>query len=112
MNPATLKALRLGILLGCAYSATALADDPATIDPGQAFFEKICAKCHETGIGPVLTGRGLPEATYIVTARMGLNGMPAFRITDIDDQTLIDLARYLASTPRTPDAPGGSNGRQ
>lgn len=105
------KALMTFAILWFAHNGTA-ADNPATIGNGQAFYEKICAKCHKTGIGPALTGRDLPEATFIITARMGRNGMPAFRITDIDDHTLIELARYLANTPRTDDAKGSPDGRQ
>lgn len=70
-----------------------------TVNAGQQFYQKVCAKCHEAGIGPVLTGRGLPEATYINIARNGNRAMPAFRVTDIDDATLQQLAAYLASTP-------------
>ncbi|AGA91311.1 hypothetical protein Thimo_2587 [Thioflavicoccus mobilis 8321] len=114
MNFATPKYRALTTLacLWFAGAGTAAAAEPATISAGQVYFEKICAKCHETGIGPELTGRDLPEATFIVTARIGRNGMPAFRITDIDDQTLIELARYLASTARAGDAEGGADGRR
>lgn len=85
------------------HTATAVAQDPAHIGKGQQYFEKVCAKCHETGIGPVIKGRDLSEATYIITARMGRNAMPAFRITDIDDDTLIEVAKYLVNTPRNPE---------
>ena len=75
---------------------------PAAAQPvnaGQQFYQKICAKCHEAGIGPVITGRGLPAITYVSIARNGNRAMPAFRVTDIDDATLQQLADYLASTP-------------
>ncbi|NKN32472.1 c-type cytochrome [Marichromatium bheemlicum] len=71
--------------------------------PAIEVFEKVCARCHETGIGPVITGRDLPVATYIIIARSGRNAMPAFRVTDIDDQTLLELAEYLAATPPPPE---------
>jgi mono/diheme cytochrome c family protein len=76
----------------------ALAQPAPQIGKGQQFYQKGCAKCHETGIGPVITGRGLPEATYVFMARNGFNAMPAFRLSDIDDATLQDLAKYLAAT--------------
>ena len=75
---------------------------PQQISKGQQFFQKVCAKCHETGIGPVITGRGLPEATYVYMARHGQNAMPAFRVTDIDDATLQELAKYLSATKPKP----------
>lgn len=99
-NSAALASLAM---LWVGHTATAVAQDPAPIGKGQQYFEKVCAKCHETGIGPVINGRDLSEATYIITARMGQNAMPAFRITDIDDDTLIEVAKYLASTPRNPE---------
>jgi len=75
------------------------AQEPQAIGKGQRFYEKVCAKCHEAGIGPVIKGRGFPEMTYMVIARNGFNAMPAFRVSDIDDETLKDLASYLSHTP-------------
>lgn len=86
---------------GLAFLALASVQ-PATaqsVNAGQQFYQKVCAKCHEAGIGPVITGRGLPAITYVSIARNGNRAMPAFRITDIDDATLQQLADYLASTP-------------
>lgn len=86
---------------GLAFLALASVQ-PATaqsVNAGQQFYQKVCAKCHEAGIGPVITGRGLPEITYVSIARNGNRAMPAFRVTDIDDATLQQLATYLASTP-------------
>lgn len=84
-------------LSGMALAATAA--PPQTIGPGQRYYEKICAKCHEAGIGPVLKGRGLSPETVIVFARIGVNAMPAFRVTDIDDATLRDVGVYLSKAP-------------
>lgn len=87
--------------------ALALAGRPVPVradeqrqDPRE-FYAKVCGRCHETGIGPVITGRDLPPEYYVLTARHGRNAMPAFRLTDIDDRALEDLARYLAASPRT-----------
>lgn len=93
--------LHLSSTLGLAMLALTLADQATaqTVNAGQQFYQKVCAKCHEAGIGPVITGRGLPEITYINIARNGNRSMPAFRVTDIDDATLQQLAAYLASTP-------------
>jgi len=93
--------LHLSSTLGLAMLALTLADQATaqTVNAGQQFYQKVCAKCHEAGIGPVITGRGLPEITYINIARNGNRAMPAFRVTDIDDATLQQLAAYLASTP-------------
>lgn len=89
------------LLLGLTFAASAA--DSQKIGPGQRFYEKTCAKCHEAGVGPVIKGRGFPPATYMIIARNGMNAMPAFRVTDIDDATLEDLANYLSKTeaPKT-----------
>jgi mono/diheme cytochrome c family protein len=90
--PLALAALLSG--LGLAASAA----DSQSTSPGQRYYEKTCAKCHEAGIGPVIKGRGFPPQTYMIIARNGMNAMPAFRVTDIDDATLEDLANYLSRT--------------
>lgn len=76
-----------------------LAQPAPQISKGQQFYQQVCAKCHEAGIGPVITGRGFTAPVYTTIARSGLNAMPAFRISDIDDATLLELAQYLAATP-------------
>lgn len=100
--------LKIASMLGLAVLASTLAQAAGAqpVNKGRQFYEKVCAKCHEAGIGPVLKGRGLPAATYKIIARSGLNGMPAFRVSDIDDATLDELANYLSSTPvSAPAAP-------
>ena len=85
------------VLSGLAFAASA-APESQSIGPGQRFYEKTCAKCHEAGVGPNLKGRGFPAATYVIIARNGMSAMPAFRVTDIDDATLQNLGEYLSQT--------------
>lgn len=92
---ATLAAL-LALLAG--HAPGAFAQSAPQISKGQQFYQKVCARCHEAGIGPVITGRGFSPAVYTTIARSGLNAMPAFRLSDIDDATLLDLAQYLSNT--------------
>lgn len=108
MNPHALVRAGLAVLaLALPLSqARAAADQPA--NAGQQFYQKVCAKCHETGIGPVITGRNLPAIAYVTIARNGNRAMPAFRLSDIDDATLQQLADYLASTPARPAAAPGA----
>jgi 4-cresol dehydrogenase (hydroxylating) cytochrome subunit len=69
---------------------------------GAEAFDKVCGRCHLSGVGPELRGRGLP-ATYIkVMARNGRNGMPAFSDSALDDTTLEAVAR-LISTSKQPN---------
>ena len=101
----SVSALGAGLMLA-ADAAVAQAQpsppSPTVEGQGKRFFEKVCAKCHEAGIGPVLTGRGLEPIFYTTIARHGNRAMPAFRMTDIDDATLQDLAVYLSKSPAKP----------
>jgi mono/diheme cytochrome c family protein len=99
--PCRPRLLLLGLLLcGSALAQSPLpASAPETQARAQRFYAQVCARCHETGIGPVITGRSLPAAFYVAMARSGRNAMPAFRMSDIDDPTLQALGEYLAATP-------------
>ncbi len=100
IQSARMSAARVAI--GAALAGLAClagAQEPQAIGKGQRYYEKVCAKCHEAGIGPAIKGREFPEMTYMVIVRNGFNAMPAFRVTDIDDETLKDLASYLSHTP-------------
>ena len=67
-------------------------------------YTKICANCHEIGVGPVIKGRGLDPEYYQTVARHGLRAMPAFRPTDVDDAMLRQVGEMLSKSP----APGGT----
>ena len=113
-HPSTLNALKrlLSVsALGAGLMLTAGAvvaqsqsgpQSPTVEGQGKRYFEKVCAKCHEVGIGPVLTGRGLDPLFYTTIVRHGNRAMPAFRVTDIDDATLQDLGVYLSKSPAKP----------
>lgn len=60
-------------------------------------YQKVCGHCHETGIGPRLTGRALPPAYIELMVRNGNRAMPAFRQGDIGDETLKELAQLISS---------------
>lgn len=65
-------------------------------------YAKICANCHETGVGPVIKDRvDLAPEYYQLMVRNGNKAMPAFRITDIDTPTLVKLSESLSKMPGT-----------
>ena len=102
-----LSATALGAGLTLAAGGAAAQTQPSPSSPsvegqGKRYYEKVCAKCHEAGIGPVITGRGLEPVIFTTIVRYGNRAMPAFRVTDIDDATLQDLAVYLSKTPAKP----------
>lgn len=91
--------LAAALVLLAGHASSAWAQDTLKISEGQRFYQKVCAKCHEAGTGPVILGRGLPEIAITTIARHGNNAMPAFRLSDIDDATLQDLAAYVSRSP-------------
>lgn len=87
------------LLAAASMFATLLPSSNAqTIDRGRQFYQSVCARCHEAGVGPELRGRGLSEATVSTIARYGGNAMPAFRHSDIDDATLRQLAEFISKS--------------
>nr|WP_294524010.1 cytochrome c [uncultured Rhodopila sp.] len=62
-------------------------------------YAKICANCHDTGVGPTIVGRDFKPDHYVTTVRHGSKAMPAFRVTEIDDAALLMLAEQLAAVP-------------
>ncbi len=69
-------------------------------DAGQTY-QKICGHCHETGVGPVIKGRGLPADFIMKMVRHGNRAMPAFRRSDINNQTLKELAELIGNSKST-----------
>ena len=70
-------------------------------DSGQELYDKVCGYCHdpEVGVGTVLAGRDLPEVYVRAIVRSGLNAMPAFPASFVDDESIARLAEYLATLP-------------
>lgn len=99
-----LTAAAWAAVAGSSMAQTPPAPQAAVDGAGKRYYQQICAKCHEAGVGPVITGRGMDPAIYTTFVRYGKGAMPAFRESDIDDATLQDLANYLAKTPAAPAA--------
>lgn len=62
---------------------------------GERIYRKICSLCHETGVGPSLLGRHLPQAAIQHIVRHGINGMPAFRSSEISDEEVAALGSFI-----------------
>lgn len=69
-------------------------------EAGQVY-QKVCGHCHETGIGPEIKGRNLPAAYITHVVRHGNRAMPAFRLSDVDDKTLNQLALLISNSKLT-----------
>jgi mono/diheme cytochrome c family protein len=96
-----LLTLSLLPLTSLAAAADAQDDENAGWGSGQNLYEKVCAHCHapEVGVGTAIAGRGLPEAYIKVFVRNGINAMPSFPASFIDDESIALVAAYLASLP-------------
>lgn len=66
---------------------------------GEEVYNKVCAYCHDTGVGPVIKGRTFPPPAYEAFVRNGHLAMPSFRDTEIDQRALQALSEYLARSP-------------
>lgn len=64
-------------------------------DAPKAYLDR-CVYCHDTGVGPVLRGRGLTAGYIGLMVRNGIRAMPAFRSAEVDDKQIAELAAYLS----------------
>lgn len=93
IRPVLLAAL---ISLGTASSAFA---SPTGVWRGSTeAWEKVCARCHLSGVGPELRGRQLPPDYIKQVVRHGFLAMPAFPHGAIDDATLDGVALYVSKS--------------
>ena len=70
----------------------------------ETVYAQTCGYCHGRNVGPVLLGRHIPTIGTKDIVRHGLNGMPAFRSTEITTAELDALANWVErSGPRTED---------
>lgn len=63
---------------------------------GAEIYAKICAYCHEAHVGPQIRNRELPAEYIRAVVRNGNRAMPAFRPSEIDDESLIKLADFIS----------------
>ena len=81
--------------------AAAQAQDDSQWGSGKNLYDKVCGHCHapEVGVGTVIAGRGLPAEYIKFVVRNGLNAMPAFPASYIDDESIVQVAEYLSNLP-------------
>jgi Cytochrome c, mono- and diheme variants len=98
------RALAVGVVLPLVLLATAVRAEESQWGSGKNLYDKVCGHCHkpEVGVGTVIQGRGLPAEYIQYIVRNGFNAMPAFPASYIDDESLAQVAEYLASLPPVP----------
>lgn len=81
--------------------STAEAQDESQWGSGKNLYDKVCGYCHdpEVGVGTLIAGRDLPELYVRAIVRSGLNAMPAFPASYIDDESIAQVTEYLSTLP-------------
>lgn len=92
-------------LLSSLLSLPSLADGTGKWTSGEETYKKVCAYCHEAGVGPYLLGRQFPAVVIQFMARNGSRAMPAMKPGFIDDVALKDVAEYIEKSKPGPNAP-------
>ncbi len=91
--------LRLAVsCVALAITTAAHADNSAQRLDGQNTYNKICAYCHDAGVGPVITGRKLPLEYVRTIVRIGNRAMPSFRESEISDEMLKQVAQLISGS--------------
>ena len=90
--------LAVGVVAGSAWSAPQQAEQGFAWKDGAEVYKKVCALCHDTGVAPVVLGRGHDPLSIQLIVRNGSRAMPAFRASEIDDHSLEQLAEYVSKT--------------
>ncbi len=89
----------MGMTTGIAWAGQDDAAPHFAWKDGAEIYAKVCALCHEATIGPILRGRDLDPLYIRLMVRNGSRAMPAFRASEIDDQSLEKLAEYVSKAP-------------
>lgn len=105
-TPTWALAAGLAFPLAVLASPSQAADQPQWRS-GEDLYNKVCGYCHKpaVGVGTVLEGRELPVVYLKTIVRHGLNAMPAFPASYVDDVSLAELSKYLATLPTPPPRP-------
>lgn len=105
-KPTSASAAALALPLAVLASLSQAAEQPQWRS-GEDLYNKVCGYCHKpaVGVGTVLEGRELPVVYLKTIVRHGLNAMPAFPASYVDDASLAELSKYLATLPTPPPRP-------
>lgn len=89
-------------------SYSSYADGTGKWANGEETYRKVCAYCHEAGVGPYLLGRQFPATVIQFMARNGSRAMPAMKPGFIDDVALKNVAEFIEKSAPGPNAPKSS----
>ncbi len=88
--------------------ASAADQAPPSSQPrtGEQVYRQTCGYCHGRNVGPVILGRHLAAELIRERARNGLNGMPAFRPSEISPEELAAVVSYVQTSGANPNEGG------
>lgn len=99
--------IRLAVVAGLSLSSASMAfaegantedlNNRRSFASGQEAWEKVCSRCHLSGVGPDLSTTEHDADTIKFFVRNGYLAMPAFSEANLDDATLDDLAKYIGT---------------
>jgi mono/diheme cytochrome c family protein len=72
----------------------------------EKIYATVCGYCHGHNVGPVILGRQLPAEAIEQFVRRGQGAMPAFRQTEISNEELASLAKWIAASKADPKEHG------
>lgn len=65
--------------------------------PAATAYNQLCAYCHDAGIGPDLGANEYDALTIQSFVRNGYGAMPAMTETQVSDEDIEQISKYLAS---------------
>jgi mono/diheme cytochrome c family protein len=98
---------------GCANEHRGQPEGPAIMPEtpedkvGQVLFDRFCYQCHpngESGFGPALNDKPLPEIGIRTQIRVGVGSMPAFGEEVLTDEQVKAIASYVNTMRQMPDS--------
>jgi mono/diheme cytochrome c family protein len=104
-SPPARLSLCISLFLSLAFTLPSYADGTGKWASGEETYRKVCAYCHEAGVGPYLLGRQFPAVVIQFIARNGLRAMPAMKPGFIDDVALKNVAEFIEKSTAGPNAP-------
>lgn len=107
-SPNAWLSLCISLFFSLTFSLPSYADGTGNWANGEETYRKVCAYCHEAGVGPYLLGRQFPAVVIEYMARNGSRAMPAMKPSFIDDVALKNVAEFIEKSPAGPNAPKAS----
>lgn len=94
------------VLAGAAQSATPRNVAAPNPREPERIYRQVCGYCHGHNVAPLIRGRKLDPAAIEYFVRNGNGAMPAFKPTEITNQELAALAKWVSASKADPKEHG------